>query len=169
MMKRNNRQSFPALMVALTICVLCTVASPGAWAQISSENTVVMVCEHGSVKSLMAALQFNRRAKERGLPFHAISRGVSPDAAVPTTIAEALARDGFDVPHFVPTRAAADDLAHARRVVAIGVDLAALTPAAAAKASRWDDVPPASVNYAAARASIEKHVELLLDEIAGKL
>jgi len=69
----------------------------------------------------------------------------------------------------VPTRAAADDLAHARRVVAIGVDLAALTPAAAAKASRWDDVPPASVNYAAARASIEKHVELLLDEIAGKL
>jgi arsenate reductase (thioredoxin) len=127
-----------------------------------------MVCEHGSVKSLMAASQFNRRAKERGLPFRAESRGVEPDAAVPARIAEALTRDGFDVSNFVPTRVTAEELTHARRVVAIGVDLTAIAPAAASTASRWDDVPPASVDYAAARASMEKHIELLLDELAGK-
>ena len=168
MMKPNIRRSFPTFVVALAICALYTVVSSRASAQSSAENTIVMVCEHGSVKSLMAALQFNRRAKERGLPFRAESRGVEPDAAVPAKIAEALARDGFDVSHFAPTRVTAEELTSARHVVAIGVDLTAIAPAAASKASHWDDVPPASVDYAAARASMEKHIELLLDELAGK-
>ena len=76
--------------------------------------------------------------------------------------------DGFDVSHFVPTLATAEDLTSAHRVVAIGVDLSAIAPVAVPRTSHWDDVPPASVDYAAARASIEKHIELLLDELAGK-
>lgn len=164
----NARRAWPKTMVVLTICVLGAIAPLRAPAQGSPQNTVVMVCEHGSVKSLMAASQFNRRAQQRGLPFRAVSRGVSPDAAVPTAIAQALTRDGYDVSHFVPTRATAEDLANARRVVTIGVDVAAIAPAAVSTASRWDDVPPASVNYPAARAAIEKHVEMLLDELAGK-
>ena len=155
-------------MMALALCALCAVASLRASAQSSAENTIVMVCEHGSVKSLIAASLFNRRAKERGLPFHAISRGVNPDATVPEPIAESLGRDGFDVSHFVPTLATAEDLTSAHRVVAIGVDLSAIAPVAVPTTSHWDDVPPASVDYAAARASIEKHIELLLDELAGK-
>ena len=155
-------------MMAFAVCALCAVASLSASAQGSPENTIVMVCEHGSVKSLIAASIFNRRAKERGLPFHAISRGVNPDAKVPTPIAEAMGRDGFDVSHFVPTLATAEDLSNARRVVAIGVDLSAVAPAAVQKTSRWDDVPAASVNYAAARTAIEEHIESLLDELAGK-
>lgn len=155
-------------MVALAICALGPVAGSRASAQSSSESPVVMVCEHGSVKSLMAASMFNRRAKERGLPFHAVARGVTPDTAVPAKIAEAMGRDGFDVSHFVPAAATARDLTNARRVVAIGVDLSAIAPAAASAASHWDDVPPASVDYAAARASLEKHIDMLLDELAGK-
>lgn len=154
--------------MVLAACALCAVASLRASAQNSAEYTIVMVCEHGSVKSLMASSIFNRRAKERGLPFHAISRGVNPDAAVPEPIAESLRRDGFDVSHFVPTLATAEDFTSARRVVAIGVDLSAIAPVAVPTTSRWDDVPAASVDYAAARASIEKHIELLLDELAGK-
>ena len=168
-MNPNTRLSFTALIVVLAFCGICAVASFRASAQTLSENNVVIVCEHGSVKSLIAASMFNRRAKERGLPFHAVSRGVNPDVTVPAPIAEALERDGFNVSHFVPTLVTAEDLTTARRVVAIGVDLSAAAPAAASLASRWDDVPPASVNYAAARASIEKHVELRLDELAAKL
>lgn len=50
----------------------------------------------------------------------------------------------------------------------IDVDLSAIAPMAVPTTSRWDDVPAASVDYAAARASIGKHIELLLDELAGK-
>jgi protein-tyrosine-phosphatase len=166
--KSNTRHSFATFMMAFALCALCAVASMRASAQSPPENTIVMVCEHGSVKSLMAASIFNRRAKERGLPFHAISRGVNPDASVPTPIAEALGRDGFDVTHFVPTLATAGDLTGAHRVVAIGVDLSAIAPVAVPKTIRWDDVPAASVDFAAARASIAKHIELLLDELARK-
>jgi protein-tyrosine-phosphatase len=167
-MKSDTRHSFTTFMVVLAVSALCAVASLNASAQSSAENTIVMVCEHGSVKSLMAASIFNRRAKERGLPFHAISRGVNPDATVPGPIAEALGRDGFDVSHFVPTLATAEDLTSARRVVAIGVDLSAIAPVAISTTIRWDDVPAASVDYEAARASIERHIELLLDELARK-
>ena len=168
MNRPENRQSFRAFIVMLGIGVLSAIAPLRAPAQDAPKNTIVMVCEHGSVKSLMAASQFNRRAKERGLPFRAVSRGVSPDAAVPAKIAEALGRDGFDVSHFVPAHATAGELTTARRVVAIGVDVASIAPEAASKTSRWDDVPPASVDYAAARASIAKHIELLLDELDEK-
>jgi arsenate reductase (thioredoxin) len=159
-------QSFLTLMVALGVCALAPGRAP---AGDSSEDTIVMVCEHGSVKSLMAASLFNRRATARGLPFRAVSRGVNPDAAVPKAIAAALERDGFDVSHFVPTLASAGDLTKARRVVAIGVDLASIAPAAAPVVRHWDDVPAASLDYAAARAALEKHIEALLDELAGTL
>jgi arsenate reductase (thioredoxin) len=167
--KSDTRHSFTTFMRVFAVCALCAVVSLSAFAQSLPENSIVMVCEHGSVKSLIAASIFNRRAKERGLPFHAISRGVNPDATVPEPIAKALGRDGFDVSHFVPTLATAEDLTSARRVVAIGIDLSAIAAAAAPSTSRWDDVPAASVDYAAARASIEKHIELLLDELAGNL
>jgi protein-tyrosine-phosphatase len=166
-MKPNTDRSFITFMAALAIGALGAITSLHAFARDSSENTIVMVCEHGSVKSLMAASIFNRRAKERGLPFHAVSHGVNPDATVPAKISEALSRDGYNVSRFVPTLATTENLTNARRVVAIGVDLSAIAPAVAAKASRWDDVPAASMDYAAARAAIEKHIELLLDELAG--
>jgi len=165
-MKPNTCGSILTFMVALAICALAPVHTS---AGDSAADVIVMVCEHGSVKSLMAASIFNRRATARGLPFRAISRGVNPDATVPTAIAAALERDGFDASHFVPTLATTGDLATARRVVAIGVDLAPIAPAAASVADHWDDVPAASLDYAAARAALEKHIEALLDELAGKL
>ena len=39
-----------------------------------ASGRVVFVCEHGTVKSVMAALWFNRLATERKLPFRAVSR-----------------------------------------------------------------------------------------------
>jgi hypothetical protein len=71
--------------VALAAAVLAGSASH---ADPSSQQpaTVVFVCLHGSVKSVMAAAHFNRIAKERQLPFVAVARGVDPDREIPASI-----------------------------------------------------------------------------------
>jgi arsenate reductase len=129
---------------------------------------VLMVCEHGSVKSLMAASLFNQAAAERHLPFRAIARGVNPDPSVPLPIVAALAQEGFDVKDFVPARFSTADVAGAARVIAIGVDPAALSPAANVAIVIWSDVPAASVDYSAARTSLKLHVDALLNELQQK-
>ena len=86
-------------------------------------KTVVFVCEHGNVKSLIAREWFNRLAAERGLELRAESRGVTPESSVPPAIAEALRGDGFDVSAFEPRGFSAADASRGIRVVGIGVDL----------------------------------------------
>jgi len=124
---------------------------------------VLLVCEHGSVKSLMAASLFNRAAAERHLPFRATARGVAPDKAVPPAIAAALARDGFDVGGFVPEKVSKADADGAARVVAIGLEPAALGVETKRPIESWSDVPAASTNYDAANAALKRHVDALLD------
>jgi arsenate reductase (thioredoxin) len=142
------------LLVSISVDGCRTVPAP-----------VLMVCEHGSVKSLMAASLFNQAAVERHLPFRAIARGVNPDPSVPPPIAAALVQEGFDVEHFVPARFSAADVAGASRVIAIGLDPAILSPAANVPVDTWSDVPAASVDYGAARASLKGHVDALLNEL----
>ena len=91
-----------------------------------------MVCEHGNVKSLMAASYFNELATARHLPFRAISRGRRPTpTTVPPPIIDGLKSDGFDVAGFHPTAISAADIASANRVILINTsELAAdLSPA----------------------------------------
>lgn len=127
---------------------------------------VLLVCEHGSVKSLMAASLFNREAAARHLPFHATARGVTPDQAVPPAIAAGLARDGFDVSNYVPEKVAKADVDGATRVVTIGIEPTALGVDTNASIDSWLDVPPASTNYDAANAALQRHVNELLDSLA---
>lgn len=127
---------------------------------------VLMICQHGSVKSLMAASLFNREAEERHLPFRAIARGITPDAAVPPAIAEALAREGFPVKDFVPQRVGDADFSGAFKVVAISIEPTVLKAPAGVAIETWADVPAASVNYDAARASLQQHVDALLTTLA---
>ena len=131
----------------------------------SEPAPVVMVCEHGSVKSVMAASFFNQGAAERHLPFRAIARGVTPDPAVPAPIAAALGQEGFDVKELIPVRVSAADVAYASRVIAIGVEPAALDSPADVSIDSWSDVPAASEDYSAARASLKQHVDALLTEL----
>jgi arsenate reductase len=126
---------------------------------------VLMVCEHGSVKSVMAASLFNQGAAERHLPFRAIARGVNPDSAVPDPIATALGQEGVDVKDFVPVRVSSEDVSAASRVVAIGVAPTVLSPDAKISIETWNDVPAASENYGAARASLKQHVDALLTQL----
>jgi protein-tyrosine-phosphatase len=133
--------------------------------QTNEPAPVLMICEHGSVKSVMAASLFNQGAAERHLPYRALARGITPDPAVPAPIAIALGQEGFDVKDFVPVRVSGAEIAHASRVVAIGVEPAVLSPGADISIDTWSDVPAASENYSAARASLEQHVDALLTEL----
>jgi chromate transport protein ChrA len=127
----------------------------------ASRAEVVFVCEHGSVKSVIAAEWFNRLAAERGLGVRASARGVDVDPAIPDAVARHLAADGFDVSGFKPTAAGGAELASAARVVSFGVrlDVAAVV---------WNGVPPASERYEASRDDIRARVAALVDELAAR-
>jgi arsenate reductase (thioredoxin) len=152
-------------LVSLVLAVSSIAAgAPGMDAPRKGEasGTVVFVCEHGNVKSLIAREWFNRLARERGLSLRAVSRGVTPEKAIPPAIADALRRDGFDVSAFEPRAFSAADASSARRVVGIGVDLAASGERGDAPLDTWDGIPPASEHYAASRDAMRTRIEALL-------
>jgi arsenate reductase (thioredoxin) len=139
-----------------------TFATVGPEAPMSQ---VLFVCEHGNVKSLMAASYFNQLAQQRGLPFRAVSRGTAPNSdTVPSAIAVSLKSEGFDVSTFHPAAVSAADISSSLRVVTIGTALPAGTVGTAVE--QWTDVPAASVDYAAARASLKQHVSALLEQLS---
>jgi len=125
-------------------------------------QTVVFVCQHGNVKSLIAREWFNRLATEHGLPFRAVARGVTPEASVPPAIAEALRSDGFDVSGFEPRAFSAADVTGAARIVGIGVELSSAPERGDAPLDTWQGIPPASERYAASRDALRARIEALL-------
>ncbi len=96
------KSMLPLLLLSLA------VALPAA-GQDSKTQKVVFVCEHGSVKSLIAASLFNKVAREQGLNVEAVSRGMAPDEKVPPAIATSLLADGFDVSAFKPSSFSSTD------------------------------------------------------------
>ena len=154
----------PRFASASILAFVCACWIATVWAgEPSPDTTVLFVCEHGSVKSLMAARLFEKAAMERGLSARGISRGMTPDAHVPTRIVDGLKLDGIDVAAFEPMRVDQGEVRAASRVVVIGVD-----PAAMGTANRpveaWNDIPESS-DYPAARAALLRHIGTLLDEL----
>jgi len=156
----------PALLVAALLSVSAIAGTPPAAAP-SPTHQVLFVCEHGNVKSLMAASYFNQLAQARGLPFRAVSRGSAPDSdTVPEFVKKPLMAEGFDVTGFRPQRVTADDIAASDRVIGISTALPADAASPAAKVEQWNDVPAASTDYARSRDSIRSHVADLLERLA---
>jgi protein-tyrosine-phosphatase len=142
----------------------------GARAQSSSAaapNQVLFVCQHGNVKSLMAASYFNQEAEKLGLPYRAVARGVAPDSTtVPEPIADGLRADGVNVSGFHPEAVRASDTAASGRVVTIGAALPAeAQKAAGQRIEQWNDVPPTSEGFTATRDAIKAHVHLLIEKL----
>ena len=125
---------------------------------------VVFVCEHGSVKSLIAMVYFNRSAQERGLPFRAVARGTAPEATVPGPVRQGLHAGGFNVSGFVPQLFKASDVDGASLVVSFDQDIEKIV-AGRARHLRWDNLPGVLANYARGRDEIVRHVDALLDEL----
>jgi arsenate reductase len=128
---------------------------------------IVFVCEHGSAKSLVAASFLERMAKERGLPVRVVSRGTAPDADVPPGVVAALGHEGFDVASYTPRSVSDVELQAAARVVAIGVDLGEAGVLAGTRLESWNDIPPVSTSYPAARDAIRSRLDALLRNLEG--
>jgi protein-tyrosine-phosphatase len=155
--------AFSALVLTLSGSVSMSHAQ-------THDSQVLFVCEHGNVKSLMAASYFNQLAQERRLSYRAVSRGTALDSTnVPPAIIQGLRGDGFDVSSFHPSAVTASDVSASQRVITIGTALPTDAQAAAhAKIEQWNDVPPASVDYGAARDSLKAHIKKLVEQLGNR-
>jgi len=151
------------ISLALTLGIQAGAQSPrltGARAPAQ----VVFVCEHGSVKSLVASLYFNRRAQERDLPYRAVARGVTPDSTVPTPVREGLQADGFKVSDFAPQLFQASDADHAVLVVSFDQEITKMVDGRT-RYLKWDDLPGVLADYPRGRDAIIRQIDALIDEL----
>ena len=153
-----------AVVNSAILAILCSV--PLLHAE-SERPQVLFVCEHGNVKSLMAASYFNQLAQASGLKIQAVSRGSAPDSdAVPAPIVERLRRDGINVSGFHPLAVTAADVSTSQHVVTIGTVLPSSIAAKSSASEQWNDVPAASTDFSAARASLKAHVAELFEQLS---
>jgi arsenate reductase (thioredoxin) len=150
------------------ILPLCLSALTPIWAQSTtspdSKPRVVFVCEHGSAKSVIAAAEFSRMAKETGIDLDILARGTNPDAEVPKLVRDGLKADGLDVGAMKPTKISASDLKGATRIVSFGPNLTPLL-AQGATVADWSATPSVSEDYRAARDYIRKKLQDLVKEM----
>ena len=129
-----------------------------------AKPTVVFVCEHGSAKSVIAALELERMAKAHGLAVKILARGANPDAEIPKLVRDGLKADGYDVGTMKPTKVSEKDLKGATKIVSFGPDLRPLL-ADGALVADWSATPSVTEDYRAARDYIRQQLEILLKDL----
>lgn len=153
-------------LLALGIALQLATPAPAEEAGPVADKTILFVCLHGSVKSQMAAAHFNEIARERGLRYRAISRGVEVDASIPTRIRDGLSLDGLAPLNDVPQSLTASEAAGAVKLIAF--DAVPDDKRGAAEVNYWSDVPPATQDYAAARDVILRHIDKLVPTLTER-
>jgi arsenate reductase len=128
-------------------------------------TTILFVCLHGAAKSVLAATDFERIARERGLAARAVFVGTEPDAEIAPRVLAQLRAEGVDLGGHRPRRVTREDVEGASRIVTFGCDLGDAA-APGARIERWDDVPAVSDDFDRARAAIDAKVACLLDELS---
>ena len=145
-------------MLPLIAALVATLLQP-------AQPSVVFVCAHGAAKSLIAATYFNKLAAERGLPYRATFRGVTPDDSLSARALDGLKSDGLVPPSDKPQAIGDADIRAATHIFAIGCTLP--DPAQrSGKADTWSDVPDTQ-GYGPMRDAIVGHVKELLDRLAA--
>ncbi len=132
------------------------------WRQALTHQKVLFVCLHGAAKSVLAAADFERMARERGLKIAAESAGTEPDPEIAPAVLAALKAEGVDMAGQRPRLVTREMAAGASRVVAFGCVLGAAA-SDGARIEQWGDVPAVSDGLPAARAVIRQRLERLLD------
>jgi arsenate reductase len=146
-------------------CAPATLSSQAGPETRPDSQTVVFVCEHGTVKSVIALAYFRQLVQERRLNIRAISRGTAPDSAVPVRVREGLRLDGLLLGPFSPVRFTLADLASAITVVSFDQPSVADIVGGRVPTARWDGLPAASEDYRIARDSIRHRVARLVDSL----
>lgn len=150
--------------VALALLPLTSLGLGAQQATVRPAPQVLFVCEHGTVKSLLAKLLFDEYAAQVGLQMQAVSRGTRADSAVPPWMQARLATDHLALGSWRPQSLAPQDLATASLVVSFDIPPAATATAHAPRA-RWDGLPSVSTQYADGRDSIKARVRQLVDSL----
>lgn len=125
---------------------------------------VLFICEHGTVKSLLAKVLFEQYAAEVGLKVQAVSRGTRADSVVPPWMLQGLSADHVKLGSWRPQTLIADDIVHASYVVSFDVPIAT-TAGARVPRAQWDSLPSVSRDYAAGREAIKVKVHQLVDSL----
>lgn len=129
-------------------------------------QTIVFVCPFGSAKSVVAARFFNRMATEKGLPYRAVARGLTPEATIPPYVRQPIRADGFEIGAAEkPVRLKAAEVRDASAVVCIMCQLPQEHSTVARQSIEWSDVPDVDAGYGPARDKIVAH----LNELVGTL
>jgi arsenate reductase (thioredoxin) len=150
---------FPCLAISLLVAPLLAQTSQAP----VSKPRIVFVCEHGAAKSVIAAAEFTRAAKAKGLEVTVLARGTNPDPEIPASISAGLRADGLDAPATKPVKVSAEDVKGATKVITFGPDLRPL--AGGITVADWSATPSPSENYTAARDYIRKQVEMLVKDL----
>jgi arsenate reductase (thioredoxin) len=79
----------------------------------SQTKKILFVCEHGSAKSVIAATYFNKLAKEKNIPWEAVSRGTTPDSIVSFKTRQLLEKENLFDPVLRPELLTQEDVAEA--------------------------------------------------------
>jgi hypothetical protein len=144
--------------------VLVAVALLMAPVPTKADNaTIVFVCRHGVVNSQMAAAYFNKVAKERGLPYTAVSRGIDTHRSVPVRIQDGLALDGLE-PANTPDDLRADEAARAFKVPSF--DTIPAERSGNASVTYWPGVPLGIDDYDTTRDEIVRRIDGLVRTLA---
>jgi arsenate reductase (thioredoxin) len=159
-----NRHS--AFIVVLLLCS-AVFAQQASDRQEVNSSTIVFVCEHGAARSVIAAAHFNRMASEKGLPFRAVSRGKTPDEAIPAAIKDSLAADGLNVSSWKPKAISDADMQKAAKVVTLAVELPGAKTAAAGRLLEWKNVPGMNQSYDVVRNLIVQQVTELVQNLSA--
>jgi protein-tyrosine-phosphatase len=153
-------------LAGLAVIMLLLVAPLRAHAQDADSKTIVFVCQHGVVNSQMAAAHFNKIAKERGLPFTAVSRGIeSTYRSVPVRIEDGLALDGLS-PANTPRELTADEAGRADRVLAFDTIPSDLRGRAVV--TYWSGIPLGINDYEGTRDEIVRRIDALIPTLANE-
>lgn len=117
---------------------------------------IIFLCPHGAAKSVIAAALCQQLADHWDIPLHATSAGTEPDAEVAPAVVTFLRAEGIDVADYRPRRVTSEELATARRIIALGCDLGDLARPGML-IERWDWVSNERFNQTLAvyRASVQ--------------
>ncbi|MBX7152372.1 hypothetical protein K1X84_12070 [bacterium] len=131
----------------------------------AQDKSILFICEHGSAKSIIAATYFQKTAAENNLKWNALSRGTHPDSILQLATQRGLEGDGFNTESMKPAVLTENDILKAEIVVTLGCKLPEEFNRFQNKILEWNDVPPISKDYSAARDVIRKNINLLLKSL----
>ena len=148
----------------LGLALISTLLSSPVYAQRAAPPTVLFVCEHGTVRSLIAKVYFEKYAAEAGLDMQAVSRGTRADSALPAFMVQGLAADRIALGSWRPQTLQPLDLKSASLVVSFDVPTEA-TATATVPRIEVNGLPSVSANYEVGRDAIKQRVRQLVDSL----